>query len=636
MHLKNVHKNPVNFIAYLIGHEGKNTLYDILTEFGYILNLNCNVSDEIGNKAIFTIDVLLSDVGEKNQNDVINIIFMYIDLIKKSFLTSSDHLKNLYEEQKMLNNYNFEFIEQQNPETKCMKYYETLSSCDVQLKYLLIINYLMDTFDNIKHNALCILDQISPKKTIVMYISKKYSDISKITDENYGTKYSMMNDDIKIKNVDNCKTLMLPEINKYLSLGKKIIDDTGEHQQKHKNGYLLKNTIFNNPNVNINLKIYLPLTIIDKYEYTKTLVYFTSILLNVGHEIYMCETAGYDVNFMFDVGTLNIEIEGNYEKIHQVCEFVVKSLKTPQFTKDEFDRTIYSLCQNDINLLFEAPYTRIANYFNKNTMLKFYTNLDRLDCYKILKYKDVLNVQNKLFTLGTFDLIISGNCDNILYDKLENILVKLMPDNIFVPTKLLEDSLITQVSDNIVQIQKENPDEKNNAVGTYLYISNISKFNNIKDKCILDVIYKLISQEYFFQLRTQEKFGYIVGSGIVLQQIYKSTNMYFRFIVQSQKNTSNEIIQRTKKFIVDFNSHLIKLDNNEFNEVLNACIKLASEPPINLESYSAKKMMELQYDLKLFNSSELIVKCYKSITIDEIKKFYVDKFINNNKIFICI
>lgn len=628
------HKNPTNFILYLLNHQGKNTMYDMLIDLGYIIGLQCYIYEKVGDSSILTIDITLSDTGEEHQNDVINIVFSYIEIIKSAFHKNDKHIVDIYNEQQKLNNYFFQFPEQYNPETKCMQYYEIVSSYEVKLKYLLVINYLNETFLNIKENAISILNELSDHKCISAYTSEKYKNISNMTDKNYGTKYLINNEKINVtmKNVANLK---LPPLNKYMSFGKTIISNPDFTPIKKNVGYLFKSKEFENPNVNINLKIYLPLSTIDSEIYTKTLSYFSSILLNVRHELYMCETAGYDIDLAFDMGTLNIEIEGNYKMLREVCHFFVKSLKNPNFTKDEFNKVIYSLEQNDTNLIFDAPHTRVSNYFNKNTLIKFYTNSDRLLSYKKIKYENVINLNKYLFNLGTFDLLITGNCDEITYNKLENILIELQPHVLYSPNNMLK-NILKKNNLEIIKIKKENPNEKNNAVGTYLYIANISNFENIKLKCMLNVIHKFMSHEYFYQLRTQEKFGYIVGSSIVSQQTYKSNELYFRFIVQSSKKSIDEMIERTNKFILTFLKKIKNIKEKEFNEIIKACIKVTNENPSNLSDLANKKMTELYCGLNKFNSSEIIENCYRNLTIYDVQLFYIQTFVNNKKMFVCV
>lgn len=626
------HKNPTNFICYLIGHEGKNTLYNSLVESGYILSLHCQIYEEIENSSIFFIDVTLVD--NKYKDYVVSAVFKYIKLINQSFENNYNHLKNLYDEQQLLNNYLFQFQEQYDSEKKCMQYYETIASCDVSLKYLLVINYLNDDFSNIVQNAKTILNELENGKCVVLYASKIYKNITKTTDENYGTLYSIDNKKIKI-NLSDIK-FMLPTLNKYMSFGKTFVKNTTQDPININGNYLFKTTKFENPNVNIKFKVYLPLTIINKENYTQTLIYFASILLNIGHELYMCETAGYDIDVMFNMGNLDIEIQGNYKKILDVSNFIVDSLINPKFTQEEFERTVYSFTQNDTNLSFEAPYTRVGNYFNKTTLLKYYTNSDRLSSYDKINYKQTINLSKKLFELGSKNLLITGNCDDKLFENILNNFNKLTPRNEYKTNAFLNDVTITNIkNDNIVKIKKENPNEKNNSVGTYLFIANINNFkDDIYNKCVLDVIQKIISQEYFYQLRTQEKFGYIVGSGIVFVSQYKSNNLYFRFIVQSPKKTSNEMINRTKKFITDFENQINNFTKEKFDEIIQACIKVANDPPSNLSNLSDEKMMELQYNLTSFNSKNIIINCYNNLKLNDIKKFYNEKFYSNSKIFV--
>ena len=619
----------------MIGHEGKKTLYDYFINLGYILNLNCGIYEKIGNFSIFYIDVELSDVGDQNIDKIISKIFECIQMLYDSFLNSDQNLINLYEEQKKLNDYNFKFQENEDIETKCMNYYEILSTHNIQLKYLLVIQYLFPSFEIIRKNALEILQLLNTSSCITIYTSKKYDSIASNIDEHYGTKYKIKKQNIKISKFKN--ELKLPSSNKYISTGTTIIKHKDIKPKKINIGYLLRTSIFENPNVSINIQMYLPLTILDKHTYTQTLLYFASILLNTSCEKYMCIVAGYHCDISFDMGKLNIAIQGNYKKILNVCEFFITTLINPKFTRDEFDRTIYSFKQTDINLSYEPPYLRISNYFNKNAFFKFYTNLDRLECYDKVDYQNTKNIANSIFELGTFNLLISGNCNNKLYKKIENVMFKIKPKNEYKSNEILDWSIINfNDSVNIIKIDKENTHEKNNAVGTYLFIDNMKYItNSIYNMCALEILSKLMSQEYFYQLRTVEKFGYIVGSNINTITNCNTRYLYYRFVVQSQKSI-DKIISRTLEFIGDFSKKLSLVTNSEFEDVVNACIKNQEEPTINLNELANEKFFEIQHNINKFNFKSLLIDCYKTIKLENIVEFYSDKFLNNTKIIISI
>jgi insulysin len=627
--------DPINFISFLIGHEGKGTLHNCLTNLGYILGMYCGSYERVNDRCIFIIDVTLSESGLESKNIIIDMIFKYIDCVKHAFVTNDNKLVELYKEQCKLQLHSFKFSEQIDPVDKCMLYYENIARYKFPLKYLLIINYIKDDYVNIKNNALEILNVLN-NKCVVIYTSKKYSNIATTIDEHYGTKYKITNEILSVSKLNNSEIISLPLENSYVSFGSKIIMDTLDKPIILNSHYYHPINKFGNPDVNINMNIYLPLSTLNAYEYTKILVYIASIMLNINSEKYMCTSANYYLDVTFDMGNLEIEIHGNYLQINKVCKLLSTNLIHPQFTEDDFKRTVYSFQQNDNNLIFEAPYSRITNFFNKNVLLKYYDNYDRLKEYPKLKYLDVKNISNSLLNLGTFDLLISGNVDVKLYNEIVNSVSILKPKVMFNKNTITSELGVLTLKENVI-IKKENDKEKNNAIGYYIFINKVTDIiTQLKNICLLEMLFRLISQEYFYQLRTQEKFGYIVGSNICSVGNHNCEYKYYRFVVQSQKKSTDEMIKRTEIFITTFKKNILNLSQKDFDDIKDSCINLQEEEVTNLYEQSAEKFNELKYDLHTFDLRKRMISMYHSLTLQDINKFYDQKFINRIKTIISI
>ena len=109
--------------------------------------------------------------------------------------------------------------------------------------------------------------------------------------------------------------------------------------------------------------------------------------------------------------------------------------------------------------------------------------------------------------------------------------------------------------------------EKNTAVLYNILISEYIPFvteNWNKLTCLTLLLHKILNNQYFYILRTQEQFGYIVSvksysfSGFSKSAYFTD---FISFIVQSPNKTSSEIIQRTEDFIQDFYSFLKNLSD---------------------------------------------------------------------------
>ena len=76
---------PTRYLSHLIGHEGKGSLLSLLKSHHYAQELYADDSSKSCHGfSVFTIKIDLTESGLKNVNDVIRMIFAYIDLLKTS------------------------------------------------------------------------------------------------------------------------------------------------------------------------------------------------------------------------------------------------------------------------------------------------------------------------------------------------------------------------------------------------------------------------------------------------------------------------------------------------------------------------------------------------------------------------
>jgi secreted Zn-dependent insulinase-like peptidase len=130
-------------------------------------------------------------------------------------------------------------------------------------------------------------------------------------------------------------------------------------------------------------------------------------------------------------------------------------------------------------------------------------------------------------------------------------------------------------------------------------------------------------------LRTQEKYGYIVGSSNDNVGDSRYLTKYYTFTVQSPHKSAIEIIDRTKTYIVEFKNVLSSLTDNDFDNLRNACISLLLSPFRNLEELSHYVFnQEIETEYTTFDLRKILLQTYRTLTRDDLLIFYDEKFIN--------
>ena len=101
---------PFSYISHLIGHEGNGSILSLLKKLGYANELSAGESHDASDWAIFNISVEMTKLGLERVEDVVDIIFAYINL-----LNEEDAQEWVFEETKNVANCRFRFLSKRNP-----------------------------------------------------------------------------------------------------------------------------------------------------------------------------------------------------------------------------------------------------------------------------------------------------------------------------------------------------------------------------------------------------------------------------------------------------------------------------------------------------------------------------------------
>jgi insulysin len=634
------HQSPYILLSHILGHEGKNSIHNILINNEYISHLMAGINIIIDNRCIFYIDIKLSPLGSTKRNDIIKMIFDYIKMMIDNI--DGDEIKNLYDELLMLNRFDFKYSPTPNPESRTMNYCELTCKYDFSLRYLPTIMYVYDNYDpHIKNNLKNVLNLMTVHNCVIILGSKNFKQSANNEDEHYKTKYEIIHKYIEFP--DNTMTYkhVFPAMNPFISVNNNIIKFAYKKPVMMNDIFWLPTNKFNNPNVRINVAIDLPLSMNDKYIHTRTILYFNSLMTHINSDKYLCHMANYDIDISYgSTGTLYIIIMGNVGKIINVCEFIVNALLSNVISKKSFDSAKYLLKNDDENAVLSKPYIRLSNFFNKKMCITYYDNFDRLSVIDSIEHDDIANVLEEILKISLVKILVSGNTTDKLAINIKHIFNKFIRHKIYTPTISLCDLYKTPGTDETLIYPVENTHDSNNAVGFYCFISKMIYGVTEKwDKyiCLINILDNIISSSYFDTLRTKEKFGYIVKGSKYDVGDKRCMSKYYVFIVQSPEKTVENIIDRTKQFIIDFKNELLKLTNENIKELAHACITGLLAPPHNLaELADFAFMMEIQSNYLSFDLKNVLVQTYNTITKDDLLKFYDDKFINRKSLIIGI
>ena len=643
-------RSPYNFLSHLLGHEGKNTIHFLLSQLGYITSLYSGTEIFQNDRCTFSVSVEMTPVGVTRKDDILITIIEYIKLIKNKI--NCEHLLNLYNEQMTLNAFNFKYSIKSDPCDRTLEYARLVNTYDFDLKDILMIPYAKENFSpNVKANLFDVLNLMTIEKSVVLIVSKSYDGLTNHIDEDYGTNYNIYNDypNLTATNIDT-SLLDLPNINKFISVGEhmtsthfaipeKVISDV--EQTNKLELYHLPTNEFATPDICVKAIIYLPISIESAENYVKSILYFTSLLSEINHEKYMCATANYNTGIYFDQGKLYIDIFGNYDKITEVCEFLIISLLNKNLiTEKIFNSALYALEMASLNTTHSSPYLQTNNIFRKTMFNNFYNNHDILKVIndKNINIDNVRSILDKILMCAKCKVLVSGNTNSFISNKIASLLNKFgAPNQISFDESLYDTFKIPTDEKQIITKNVENPLESNTAVLYNVFISKMQygkTLNWNKQLCMLNLLDAIISTEYFDQLRTKEGFGYVVNSrNYSYSDDISHTIRYYGFTVQSPHKHHDEIIKRTETFISECVNYLETITEEKLKEVSLALISQLDSSFNNLiEKSDFIFKTEILSGLETFDFRNKLIQTYSNVTLQEFKNFYKTKLFENKNI----
>lgn len=627
-YIENERVDSYDVLSYILGHEGKNSLYEMLTRLGLIISLIAGVGDNFNTNACFYINVRLTDKGYANWNQVMYIIICYIQRLY--FTANSDNndaFKKFSNEIGYINLMNSLTILKTNGLDTAHTYANMYITRNVDLEYVPISSLL---FNNKMTNMhfLSTLKQMTLSNAKVLLVSDKIDDTDRI-EMYYGTEYSYDVKDVDYNEIKKCHNLHLnlPDMNKYMPRDIKIIHPIDKNNELYfkidsgkNNIYYVKksnsyNSYINTGLIVINLE---SLKTNDSTVYMMILLHILYIDKIKNAEIYMMNMAGIYVDIFLSKNELTISMNGYIDKsiFTKIFEwYFVVSDKNKHLEK--IDRNIYEIVYNDTLLelmeyQYSTPFTRISSEFinmlNPNHTI---SNIQMLKSslqfspFIMNNIDSVINYNN--FRKKTIELMTSGNMKGIFGGSIHLTDVNYI-------CNLLDNTINYKNNNNVYELDlknikkivpRYNSNDGNIAIGYGIYLANIveKKNGNWKKLRLYSMLAEtFLSDKFYSHIRTERELGYVAHCRTINVNEAKNADMYLLFIAQTNRQDGEDIINNyiDVRLINDIKS----LTDNQFNSMKNGLLVNLYERSQNIGNELHEKFMALKMKYGGYSQTE--------------------------------
>ncbi|CAI8597020.1 unnamed protein product [Vicia faba] len=626
-------KKPEDYLAHLLGHEGRGSLLSFLKAKGWATSLSAGVGDDGVFRSsiayVFVMSIHLTDSGVEKIFDIIGAVYQYLNLLHEN-----SPQEWIFKELQNIGNMEFRFAEEQPQDDYAAELAENLKFYPAE--DVIYGDYVYKTWDEqlIKQ----VLSFFRPDNMRVDVVSKLIRNSEDFKHEPwFGSRY--VEEDIPQDLIDLWRnplevdaSLHLPSKNEFIpsDFSIRASDTRGDDfeiltfprcivdEALIKFWYKLDRT-FRVPRADTYFRINLK----GGYANAKNCVLselFIHLLKDELNEIiYQASVAKLETSVSYVGDMLELKVYGFNEKLPVLLSKVLSAARSfiptddrYKVIKEDMERTLKN---SNMKPLSHSSYLRLQvlceSFYDVDEKMHYLNDLS-IDDLKAF----IPELRSQLYIEG----LCHGNMSEEEAINISNIFKTNFPvDPLPIESRHAERVICLPSSANLVRdINVKNTLEKNSVIELYFQIEEDTGLGSTKLKALIDLFEEIVEEPLFNQLRTKEQLGYVVEcSPRVTYRVFG-----FCFCIQSSEYNPIYLQGRVESFINDLEELLDGLDDESFENYKNGLMAklLEKDPSLTYESNRLwNQIIDKRY---IFDISKREAEELKNITKLDVIEWY--------------
>ncbi|EFA00999.2 Insulin-degrading enzyme-like Protein [Tribolium castaneum] len=618
---------PHQYVSWILGDEGKGSLLAYLKKKVWVLSISAG-NGESGSEhnslyAFFTISMSLTEEGFKHLNEVIEIVFSYINMLKKL-----GPQERLYNEMKIIGDISFKFA----TEETAVELVESLSE-DMHLyppeDYItgseLFFEYDPDAIK-------MVLNSLVPEKMNVIALCNKLPAGLTFdqTEKWFGTKYTekdIPNEWLKKwQKATPLKEFSLPAPNQFLTENFTILDEEENHAE-------YPEKILSTPLVEVwyrkDQKFKLPIAYYNFYfinpmglDVPKTAAladfYMTLIQIQLVDEAYPATVAQLSYSFKcYDKGIV-VGVSGYNEKLHVLIELITKYMLNfnSNLTEDMFKAVKNKLIKYYYNCLLKP--TSLAKDVRLDILVDNYNSLvDKYNVTHSLTFDDLKKFAESFIQNLFIMVLIQGNVTkehaiNVVNNLVTSLNCKPIDPHSYPKFR------VGQIpnGENYCVLESFNTNDSNSVVTNYYQSGPFS----VKNSVIIEILMLIIQEPLFDTLRTKEQLGYDVSCSN--RDTFGILGFSITVNAQATKNTTEHVQKRIEAFIQQASDLLKCMTEEAFETTKHDLIKTKRCVDVHLKEEFNRNWSEIADEDYMFDRLKQEIAEIEKLTLGEVQKWW--------------
>ncbi|XP_052289275.1 insulin-degrading enzyme-like 1, peroxisomal isoform X4 [Citrus sinensis] len=507
---------PGRYISHLIGHESEGSLFYILKTLGWATSLAAGEGDWTLDYSFFEVTVDLTDSGHEHMQDVVGLLFKYINLLQQSGAS-----KWIFDELSAVCEVTFHYQDKVPPidyVVTVATYMETYPPQDWLVGKSLPSNFSPEIIQ-------MTLNELSPKTVRIFWESKQFEGKTDMVEPWYGTAYSIE----KInESIIQDWILSAPEENLHLPAPNVFIptDLSLKDAQEAKFPVLLRkssystlwykpDTMFSTPKAFV--KIYFNCPHASSSPESEVLTdIFTRLLLDYLNEYaYYAQVAGLDYGINHTESGFEVTVVGYNHKLRILLETIFQKIAQFKVKPDRFSVIKEMVTKEYHNNKFLQPFQLAMYYCSLILQDQTWPWMEELEVLPHLEAEDLAKFVPMMLSRTFLECYIAGNIES----NEAGSMIQYIEDVFFKGSNPICQPLFPSqhLTNRVVKLEKGknyvysnqglNPSDENSCLVHYIQVHRDDFLMNVK----LQLLALIAKQPAFHQLRTVEQLGYITA-----------------------------------------------------------------------------------------------------------------------------
>lgn len=632
--------SPCAYISHLLGHEGNGSVFSLLKSKGWATGLVAGeASTSFSARSFFMVRIDLTDLGHDNLPDVLATVFEYLELLQREGVQ-----ERIWKETRALSELKFNYRDALNPYTYVSSLAHAMQVYDIQhilqAMYNVPLSFDPDLITSV------IKDLASPRKARILWSSKTFDGACDLTEQWYGTKYSiepippawLSRWSFTETERPGEPMLHLPAPNEFVPKELSLLDrGVDQPEIKFKQPlyemWYRPEPSFKTPKAIVYLHFHLANAYTTPRSAVLTQLYAKLVNDALTELTYPAELAGLHYGLRSSTRGVMLSLGGYWSSLPHLAERIIeKAFSMDVVSQDRFLIVKEKLGKDYINMKFEQPY-QVAMYelsvaleAKRWHVNDYETVLPSVTVEELQAYVPLLFSQCKIEAYCAGNL--PSDASARIIQVAEGVLSsdgngwKAHP----IPPSMTHEARVVHLSAGKVPLIRKpgpNPSNDNSAVIVAFQIGpdDIASANPLTQ-----LVAHIGKRDAFYQLRTVEQLGYLT----FFTDYSTVTVRNLAFIIQSSTATASHLASRVEAFLPKLRNRLAELTPEEFKGHVEELAKAKLESPKRLRDIAVRDWKEIDDGTLKFKREEEEVAALRRLSQAQLVDFFDHYVMNKN------